>query len=107
MVYGLKVWKVIGVCTVHRFLDVVIAVYELCPCCPSRCDIENADVMFTVKEEAEDVDNADKQRVEYAYRPQHGSTLPWSIKKSKQKPPPCYKNMIYTEIEHMLIGMVK
>jgi hypothetical protein len=61
-VYGLKVWKVIGVCTVHRFLDVVIAVYELCPCCPSRCDIENADVMFTVKEEAEDVDNADKHK---------------------------------------------
>ena len=46
---------------VRRFLDVVVVVYELCPCCPSRCDIVYAGVVFMVKAEAEAVDNAEKQ----------------------------------------------
>ena len=47
----------------HRlFLDVVLVVHEPWPCCPSRCDIGYAAGVFTVKQEAGDVNNTDEHK---------------------------------------------
>ena len=104
VVYGYH-WKSESRC-VRLFLDVVVVVYELCPCCPSRCDIVYAGVVFTVKAEAEAVDNAEKQSRWIWLKTATWKYTTMVNKEGQTQATACIKNMKYTEIEHGRILMV-